>query len=136
MKANLQLFAIIIFLFTASMSVAKEYIIFSIVQDIPMGQEGEVIKKNYYINIGQQQGVKEGTLLDVYRVISRADPYSSKQRYNYKVKIGKLKVLHSEDTAAIGVLKEIKTGEDAPLYEIDNFMIGDLVSVNFGRGNN
>ena len=118
------------------MSVAKEYIIFSIVQDIPMGQEGEVIKKNYYINIGQQQGVKEGTLLDVYRVISRADPYSSKQRYNYKVKIGKLKVLHSEDTAAIGVLKEIKTGEDAPLYEIDNFMIGDLVSVNFGRGNN
>ncbi len=133
LRINLQFLTIVIFLFTASMSVAKEYIIFSIVQDIPMGQEGEVVKKNYYVNIGGQQGVKEGSVLDVYRTISRVDPYSSKQRYNYKIKIGKLKVLHSEDTAAIGVLKEIKSGEDAPLYEIDNFMIGDLVSVNTGR---
>ena len=133
LKVNLQFLTVLIFLFTASMSVAKEYIIFSIVQDIPMGTEGEVVKKNYYVNIGGQQGVKEGSILDVYRTISRVDPYSSKQRYNYKIKIGQLKVLHSEDTAAIGILKQIKTGEDAPLYEIDNFMIGDLVSVNTGR---
>lgn len=115
------------------MSVAKEFIIYSIVQDIPMGQEGEIVKKNYYVNIGGQQGVREGSVLDVYRTISRVDPYSSKQRYNYKIKIGKLKILHSEDAAAIGVLKEMRSGEDAPLYEIDNFMIGDLVSVNTGR---
>ena len=133
LKVNLQFLTVLIFLFTASMSVAKEYIIFSIVQDIPMGTEGEVVKKNYYVNIGGQQGVKEGSILDVYRTISRVDPYSSKQRYNYKIKIGQLKVLHSEDTAAIGILKQIKSGEDAPLYEIDNFMIGDLVSVNTGR---
>ncbi len=132
-KVNLQFLTVLIFLFTASMSVAKEYIIFSIVQDIPMGTEGEVVKKNYYVNIGGQQGVKEGSILDVYRTISRVDPYSSKQRYNYKMKIGQLKVLHTEDTAAIGILKQIKTGEDAPLYEIDNFMIGDIVSVNTGR---
>lgn len=98
-----------------------------------MGTEGEVVKKNYYVNIGGQQGVKEGSILDVYRTISRVDPYSSKQRYNYKIKIGQLKVLHSEDSAAIGMLKQIKSGEDAPLYEIDNFMIGDIVSVNTGR---
>ncbi len=132
-KITLQLLALFIFLFTASMSVAKEYIIFSIAQDLPMGYEGEVIKKNFYMNIGEQQGIREGTTLDVFRTLSKVDPYTNKQRYNFKVKIGQVKVLHTEETASIGVLKKMNSGDDAPVYEIDGFMIGDQVAVSSGR---
>ena len=107
----------------------KNFIIYSIVQDLPMGEPDEVVKKNYYINIGQKQGVENGTVLKVLRQISRQDPYEGKNRYEYNVPIGKLKVIHAESGSAIAIMEKMNTGLESPLYEIDNFMIGDKVSV-------
>ena len=94
-----------------------------------MGLENEVIRKNYYINMGTGQGVKKDSLLDVFRIISIQNPYDSKKRVNYKVKIGKLKVLHSTDDAAIATVAEYEK-EDTPIFELPQFMIGDHVSIN------
>jgi len=108
---------------------AKEFQIYSIVQDIPMGEENEIIKKNFYVNIGKNQGISSDTVLDVYRSISRLDPYETKKRFNYKVKIGELRVIHSEESVSIANLKELNNSNDAPLFEISNLMIGDKVKV-------
>lgn len=115
--------------FTTSMSFAKDYIIFSIVQEFPMGAPGEQLKKNYYVNLGKEQGIESGTTLNVYRQISRNDPFETKKRYSYNVKIGELTILHAEEQAAIGTLKDLKLTEADPLFEIKNFMVGDRVSV-------
>ena len=115
--------------FTASMAIAKDYVIYSIAQDIPMGNPNEVIKKNFYVDMGKNQGVKKGSLLDVYRVISVLDPYESKKRYNHRIKIGEVKVLHAEDTSAIGVMNKIEEGDETPVFEIGKMMIGDIVTV-------
>jgi hypothetical protein len=128
-RINLQIITVLIFLFTASMGFARDFIIFSIVQDLPMGVENEIINKNFYVNIGSKQGVAEGTTLDVYRTISRLDPYEKKQRYNYKFKIGELKVLHSENNTAIASLQTTNIGKDSKVYDVGNFMIGDKVNV-------
>ncbi|MFT6544731.1 MAG: hypothetical protein ACJAT2_002055 [Bacteriovoracaceae bacterium] len=79
--------------------------------------------------MGKEQGIDKGATLDVYRTISRVDPYATKKRYNYKVKVGQLKVVHSEDNAAIGAMELIQDGKDDALLEIENLMIGDEVSV-------
>ncbi len=110
-------------------TIAKDYIIYSVVQDLPMGEENEVIKKNYYINMGNNQGLETGSVLDVFRVISRLDPYETKKRYNYKVKIGEVKVLHTEDESSIATLQKINTSATSPLFEIPALMIGDRVDV-------
>lgn len=128
-RISLHTLIILLFIFTASMSFAKDYIIFSISQDLPMGDSENKPKKNFYINMGAQQGIKEGSLLDVYRIISRLDPYENKKRYNYKVKIGEVKVLHAEENSSIAMLHELRMDEDHPLFEIGNFMIGDHVNV-------
>ncbi len=128
-KITLQTLTILVFVFTASMGFARDYIIFSIAQDLPMGIDNEVVKKNYYVNIGKQQGVDTGTQLDVFRIVSRQDPYGDKKMYNFKVKIGELEVLHTEENSAIGLLKNINRDEKSPYFEINNFMIGDRVSV-------
>lgn len=128
-KISLQTLTILFFVFTASMGFARDYIIFSIAQDLPMGFENEVIKKNYYVNIGNQQGVNTGAQLEVFRVVSRLDPYENKKRYNFKIKIGEIEVLHSEENSAIGVLKSVSKGSDSPYFEISQFMIGDHVGV-------
>ncbi len=119
----------ILFAFTASMSFAKDYVIYSISQDVPMGTKDEVIRRNFYIDMGKNQGVAKDSVLDVYRIVSVLDPYSGKKRYNHKVKVGELKVLHAEDISSIGVLKKMEDAEDTPVVEINGLMIGDLVNV-------
>ncbi len=107
---------------------ARSYDIFSMAQDLPMGVENEVVRKNYYINMGSGQGVKKDSVLDVFRIISIQNPYDNKKRVNYKVKIGELKVLHASDEASIAAVKEY-VQEDAPVFELSQFMIGDHVAV-------
>lgn len=108
---------------------SKDYVIYSVVQDIPMGDENELIKKNFYVNMGSDQGLEKGTVLNVFRTISRVDPYETKKRYIYKVKVGEVEVLHTENENSITQLVSFNDGEKDPLFEIEGFMIGDLVSV-------
>lgn len=114
--------------FTASMAIAKDYVIYSISQDIPMGYEKEVLRKNFYIDMGKNQGVAKGSVLDVYRVVSVLDPYESKKRFNHKIKIGEVKVLHAEESSSIGVLNNLEKIDETPVFEIGKLMIGDVVT--------
>lgn len=115
--------------FTASMAIAKDYVIYSISQDIPMGNKDEIIRKNFYVDMGSNQGVKKGSVLDVYRVVSVLDPYESKKRFNHRIKIGEVKVLHAEDSSAIGILNKLEEGAETPVFEVGKMMIGDIVTV-------
>lgn len=119
----------LLLVFTASMAIAKDYAIYSISQDFPMGNKDEVLKKNFYIDMGKNQGIAKGTTLDVYRVISVLDPYQNKKRYNHKIKIGQLKVLHAEETNAIAVLDKMEKEDEMPVLDVSSLMIGDLVNV-------
>jgi hypothetical protein len=121
--------AIIAALLISPMSIARDYIIYSIMHELPMGHDNEVNKKNYYINIGEKQGVSDGTVLDVYRTIERNDPYETKKRYTYEIKIGELEVVHKDGAASIAVAKSIKDDAKTPLFEIPNFMVGDKVKI-------
>lgn len=94
-----------------------------------MGLENEVVRKNYYVNLGKNQGIKKDSVLDVFRIISVQNPYDNKKRENYKVKIGELKVLHTSENAAIAMVKDYEK-EDTPIFELNQFMIGDHVAIN------
>jgi sRNA-binding protein len=57
------------------------------------------------------------------------DPYQNKKRYNHKIKIGQLKVLHAEETNAIAVLDKMEKEDEMPVLDVSSLMIGDLVNV-------
>jgi hypothetical protein len=123
-------FLFILLLSISTVSFARDHLIYSVAEEIPMGFDNEVSKKNYYMNIGSEQGVSEGTTLDVFRVISKSNPYDNLKRINYKIKIGEIKVVHTGDEAAIGILQVLKNDKETPLFDLNGFMIGDYVSVN------
>jgi hypothetical protein len=135
-KRDMKTTCITIFLFLLSLSaiarepINKDHLIYSVSEEIPMGYENEVTKRNFYLNIGSNQGVSAGTVLDVFRVISRINPYENLTRVKYKVKIGQIKVLHSDDEAAIGIMTELKDETNTQLIHLKGFMIGDHVAVN------
>ena len=111
-------------------SYSKEFLIFSVAQDLPMGMDNEPHRKNYYINMGEKQGLKEGTLLDVFRIISLLNPYDNKNRINYKVKIGELKVIHSDKESSITTVYKYRDDKEKPVFDLDQFMVGDAVAIN------
>lgn len=107
----------------------QDYIIFSIAQDLPMGYENEILKKNFYVNVGTKQGIRKGTALDVMRVITEVNPFESNKSYRYKVKVGELEVIYSDENSAIAISRKFYNGPDDLLLETDSFMIGDQVAI-------
>ncbi|MBF0297717.1 MAG: hypothetical protein HQK51_03300 [Oligoflexia bacterium] len=109
---------------------ASEHVIYSISQDVPMGFKDEKIYKNFYVNMGENQGIKKGLLLDVYRTIAQYNPYQNNGQYsNYRLKIGELSVVHSEDEACVANSKIFYKDDNSPSMEIKDFMIGDQVQI-------
>lgn len=108
---------------------ARDHLIYSVVEDLPMGEENEVLRRNYYVNIGSNQGITPGTVLSVYRVISKSNPYDNKKRINYNIPIGQLEVIHTEEQASVAKVKKLNSSIKDPIFEINNFMIGDQVTV-------
>lgn len=101
--------------------------IYSVAQDLPMG-DGAKIHKNYYVNMGEQQGLKDGSELSVYRILNRSNSFATDKAVTFKVKIGELKVIHAEEENSITIMK--KYNNDANLYvEIPSLNIGDIVTV-------
>ena len=122
------LFAILICLITISVP-AKSYIIYNINQDFPMGEPNEVLKKDYYINMGSNQGIKKGTILDIYRDVLGVNPYKAKKIYPHKVKIGKIKIIHADEQSSIAKKEFFFDTPYNPNLEFKDFMIGDYVAV-------
>ncbi|MBG09357.1 MAG: hypothetical protein CME68_11400 [Halobacteriovoraceae bacterium] len=113
---------------------SKDYIIFNISQQIPMGYKNENPKKNFFVNIGKIQGVKVGTVLDVHRKVSKLNPLKTWKRHRFDIKVGQLEVIHSEDYSAICkrvANKSDKNGDHS--LEIESFLLGDIVSVNIEK---
>jgi len=118
---------VILNLFFTQIVFSKNYMIYSMAQDIPMG-DGQRQTKNYYVNIGLQQGVTIGTELKVYRLLNRTNPYSTEKNVTFKVEVGELKVVHAEQENSIAELSKIKT--NSPIFiEIPSINIGDQVGV-------
>ena len=108
---------------------SRDFIIYSISQDFPMGTPQEVLKKNFYVNIGKKQGLQSGTLLEVYRAITQNDPYKDKHSYHHSVKIGELKVIHTEDENAISTFHaDLAAAVDSPQLDVAKFMVGDKIT--------
>ena len=129
MKSLVRGLFLVVLLFPLS-GAAQEYMVYSIDQEIPMGEPGEVVKKNYYITMGADQGLALGTVLNVYRVFSRMDPYNSQKRYRHKIKVAEIKVVHTEKTSAVGSLVSLRNAPEDPLFNIAAITVGDRVEVN------
>ena len=108
---------------------ANEYIVFGVNQNLPMGTPDEVILKDYYLNLGGHQGLNNWTIVDVFRKISHINPLSNKKRYKYKVKIGELKIIHTEESTSIARIYKKNKQTKLTILDIDSILIGDLVDI-------
>ena len=123
---------LVFFLMTIS-GWAQDYVIYSIAQEVPMGFENEKKIKNFYVNIGTEQGLRPGVRLNAYRNVVKMDTVESKKRYQHKVRVATLEVVHSEVNSSITVSTSTTNSREKQsesfALDIEEPMVGDTVVV-------
>lgn len=104
------------------------HFVYGIKTDLPLAESDATIH-DLYVNLGTTQGVKDGTILDVYRTISTVDDVNKKVADKISFKIAQIKVIHAEDDIAVARILEMKSPKETPLGDIPAVVVGDTVEV-------
>src|ERR1700733_1670788 len=83
---------------------ASDYFVYSVYKELDMGNPGEIPQKDYYINMGTSQGLHDGMFVQVLRRTSTYDLLTERLYKDVLFPIARLKVIHTEATAAVGRL--------------------------------
>ena len=114
---------------TATRAVAANFVVYSVYQSLDMGNPGEVPLRDYYVNMGSSNGVREGMVLQVIRKVSTYDLLSEKLYRDVEFPIATLKVIHVESNAAIARLDQMLPVDKTPAVANRAVMVGDIVKI-------
>lgn len=106
---------------------AADFVVYSVYRSLDMGNPGETPQKDYFVNVGSSQGVREGSVLTVYRRTATYDLLSEKLYREVTFPIAKIKVIHSESNAAIARMDKMFSLDKTPATTPNAIMVGDLV---------
>lgn len=106
---------------------ASDYVIYSVFKGVDLGNPGEAPLKDYYVNMGTAQGVRNGSVLEVLRRTSSYDLMSEKLYKDVTFPIARLKVIHVESNAAIARLEKMLPADQTPAIHPNAVIVGDHV---------
>lgn len=109
-------------------SAAPDHIVFGVKTEIPMADD-ERPRRDFYMNIGTNQGVKVGSVLDVFRSVTSSDNINNRSARNVVFKFAKLKIIHAEDDISVGRIIEILPPAKTPIGEYPTVIVGDRVAI-------
>jgi len=116
------------FLFLNPLAFGGEYKVFGIRTDFPM-TEGQPSYRDVYVSMGTNQGIKTGSSLDAFRVVTTVDEINQRTGRNISFRIAKLKVIHSETDLSVARVVEMLPPSSTPIGSFTNVMVGDEVEV-------
>lgn len=128
MKALFSAAIFLVYSLAAPAAHASDYKVFGIRTEFPM-QDGQKLFRDVYVNMGTNQGIKNGSMLDVFRVTTTVDELNQKTGRNISFKIGRLKVIHAEADLAVARVTEMLSPDTTPIGSYTNVMVGDEVEV-------
>jgi len=104
-----------------------DFIVYSIYKGLDLGNAGEVPQKDFYVNMGTANGLRNGSVLKVVRKQATYDLTNQKLYKDMTFPIATIKIIHVEANAAIARLEKIVPAEEAPAVTPRAVLVGDLV---------
>jgi hypothetical protein len=123
MKAILLISAL---LFPLSASAAHQ--VFGVRSDFSLDDNAPKFR-DVYVNMGTEQGIKEGSVLDAFRTLTTVDEINQRTGQNISFRIAKLKVIHAEGSVAVARVIQVMPPETTPVGTYTNVMVGDSVEI-------
>ena len=77
--------------------------------------------------MGSHNGLKKGSVLDVYRKISSFDNLTQRLVGDHMIPVGRIRVIHADDKSAIARLDKFVSIDQEPGLLPQAVMIGDVV---------
>lgn len=87
------------------------------------------IYKNFFINGGENFGLKPGLHVDVMRRLPVHDPLKNASIGDFRVKVGTVEIIHSEDKISVARLVSYDSMEKRPLLDYEAIMVGDRLDL-------
>lgn len=121
--------ALVLFAAGMPMAVGAEFSVYQVFRAIHLGETEQLPPKDIFVNMGTTQGVRKGSVLDVYRRISSFDNLTQKHMGDHMIPVGRIKVIHSDEQTAIARLDKFVSVDQEPGLLPQAIMIGDVVRV-------
>ena len=107
----------------------SDFMVYSVYHELSLGNPQEVPQKDYFINMGSQQGLHIGSILEVMRKVSTYDLIHESLYRDVVFPIGFVKVIHVESNASIARLEKLLPVDIAPISNPRSIIVGDLVRI-------
>ncbi len=120
--------AFIIYTATVALADSKEYSIFDVRRTFAM-KDSDPIYRDYYINMGSDNGLQVGDTLSVKRHVPIIDSYKNKAQGDMIVQIAKIKVIHSQPSMSVARTIAESSYQNIPVVQFEQIMMGDRVEL-------
>lgn len=101
--------------------------VYSVQKSFDLGNANEEMVKDYYLNIGTNQGVSIGSVIEVARKVPTYDLSNQKLYKDITFPFAKLRIIHVEKDAAVARLQKLYPTDKTPTITPRAVMVGDLI---------
>ena len=108
-------------------ALAADYSVYEVFRAVDLGESDRPPPKEIFVNMGSNQGVKKGSVLDVYRKVVSFDNLSERVGGEHMIPVGRIKVIHTDEKTAIARIDRYVSLEQEVSLLPQTVMIGDLV---------
>lgn len=108
-------------------ALSGEAIVYSVFKGVDLGNANEDLQKDYFVNLGTNQGVEIGSTLEVARRNPSYDLTTEKLYKDLVFPFARLKVIHAEKDACIARVEKLYATDKTPVLVPRAVIVGDLV---------
>jgi hypothetical protein len=120
-------FACILEMYMPLRALGADYSVYEVFRAVDLGESDRPPPQEIFVNMGSNQGVKKGSVLDVYRKVVSFDNLSEKVGGEHMIPVGRIKVIHTDEKTAIARVDRFVSLEQEVSLLPQTVMIGDLV---------
>lgn len=110
-----------------SYALSAEAIVYSVFKGVDLGNPNEELQKDYFVNLGTNQGIEIGATLEVARRHPSYDLTTEKLYKDLVFPFARLKVIHAEKDASIARVEKLYPADKTPVMVPRAVIVGDLV---------
>lgn len=107
---------------------AQQATVFDVKKNLKL-TEDEKTYRDYYINAGEEEGLRAGMIVTVERSQSTYDHHQNMSPGELRVAVGKLKIIHVQKGISVGRLHSRFSSEQRPMLNYNYIMIGDRLDL-------
>ena len=109
-----------------------EAVVIEVKKNIQLSKNDKIFK-NFFINGGENLGLKKGYRVDVLRRVPFHDPLKNISVGDIRVKVGELEIIHADRLLSVARQISLENPEDRPVLDYEAVMVGDRLDLASSR---